>query len=133
MDPYAENDLFFLQYTASALSPRVLETFFRHLQNCDACQARLTQERNLTMLLHLSRPFFDAPAELRARVVATFKEHLKERAAVSEESMRNSPTPVKGFLAPGPTRPAPEPEPRELRRTSQCGCFQRVSAALRRK
>jgi mycothiol system anti-sigma-R factor len=56
-------------YLDKELSGRDLEEFRAHLEDCEICRVELEAEKQLSSLLHRSRPLYSAPAALRDRVV----------------------------------------------------------------
>jgi anti-sigma factor RsiW len=68
-----------LRYLDGDLEKRELEVFRAHLADCAECRTHLSQEQQLSDLLHRSRPLYSVPAALHARVVEDVREHDAER------------------------------------------------------
>jgi mycothiol system anti-sigma-R factor len=60
-------------YLDKELSGPDLEEFRAHLEECEACRAKLEEGEELSRLLHRSRPLYSAPDALRDRVMRTTK------------------------------------------------------------
>jgi mycothiol system anti-sigma-R factor len=58
-------------YLDKELSGPDLEEFRAHLEECEACRAKLEAGEELSRLLHRSRPLYSAPEALRDRVMRT--------------------------------------------------------------
>src|SRR5215469_1441979 len=70
-----ENSARILSYLDGRLRGQELDEFRSHLEECSNCLAKVETERALSQLLHLSRPLYSAPAELRERVAAVVEDH----------------------------------------------------------
>jgi mycothiol system anti-sigma-R factor len=60
-------------YLDKELSGPDREEFRAHLEECEACRAKLEAGEELSRLLHRSRPLYSAPDALRDRVIRTTK------------------------------------------------------------
>ena len=60
-------------YLDKELSGPDREEFRAHLEECEACRAKLEAGEELSRLLHRSRPLFRAPDALRDRVMRTME------------------------------------------------------------
>jgi anti-sigma factor RsiW len=68
-------DVKVLRYLDHDLNGRELQEFRSHLASCAGCRAHLQAEEALSNLLHRTRPLYEAPAAVRARVSAACIEH----------------------------------------------------------
>jgi len=66
-DEYAIKTLLYLD---KDLEGQELKDFLSHLDSCARCRSHLETERELSAILHRSRPLFSAPVALRDRVAA---------------------------------------------------------------
>jgi hypothetical protein len=60
-----------LRYLDEDLEGQELEDFLSHLDSCAWCREQLEAEKELSAILHRSRPLYSAPLVLRDRVAAT--------------------------------------------------------------
>ena len=65
-----------LRYLNEDLEGQKLEDFLSHLDSCARCREQLEAEKELSAILHRSRPLYAAPAALRDRV-ATAVQHTQ--------------------------------------------------------
>jgi mycothiol system anti-sigma-R factor len=63
-----------LRYLDNELEEQELKDFLWHLASCASCREQLDAERDLSAILHRSRPLYSAPAALRSRVSAAVAE-----------------------------------------------------------
>ena len=57
-------------YLDNELKDQELEAFLAHLADCALCKTRLAEERELSKVLHRTRPLYIAPDQLRTRIIA---------------------------------------------------------------
>jgi anti-sigma factor RsiW len=74
MSPCDEVSLKVLRYLDDRLHGQELDDFRAHLEVCSNCRASLENERDLSQLLHRSRPLYPAPPTLSARVASAVEQ-----------------------------------------------------------
>lgn len=65
-----------LRYLDEDLEGYELEDYLSHLDSCTSCQEQLEAEKELSAILHRSRPLYSAPVALRNRVAASATENV---------------------------------------------------------
>jgi anti-sigma factor RsiW len=78
MKPRHDRHLNILPYLGNDLSEQETEEFRAHLDSCAYCQSRMEQERTLSGLLRMSRPFYAAPAALRIKVLGANEKYTAQ-------------------------------------------------------
>ena len=82
MGPGDEYRVKTLCYLNDDLHGQELTDFRGHLEACADCRANMEAERQLSRLLHRSRPLYFAPAALRSRVSAIVLHHSEPPARI---------------------------------------------------